>query len=238
MLINYIISKYGDVLSAYDIIGSSYLYVRRYWDVVKVLCVSGGLGYVLDAGSGPCNQGLGLVRLCGTHLLVCLDISAELLRAGREYCLRHSNSVTEFVAGDLRMLPFRNDVFSAILSIAVLHHLTHNDLAKALRELGRTLSKSGLILMSTWTPWQLRFLPWLIITYLIKLLYFKSPVRVALVPWRVRRRYKVLRYYVLHTISEISKVLERIGFNILVKCIYTPFKRKVIKNNLIIALKE
>ncbi len=240
-MLQYLLRKYADILSAYEVIGSRYVYTRKYWDLVKLVCFNKQrLKYVLDAGSGPCNQGYGVLNLCNTSLIACLDISNEVLKSGKvNYLGKLSKGLMEFIAGDLRKMPFRDEVFDSVVSIATLHHLEANDLLIALREIKRVTKSSGTVLISTWSPWQIRFILWLIISYICKVINPKIPARRVLVPWKIKRlKRKVLRYYVLYTLSEIRSFIKEVGLKEVISDIYTPFKRRFVKNNFVLAIKR
>ena len=104
---------------------------------------------VLDAG---CGNGRNAVAAEGMGLTVVgFDISAAMLQKAREKC------ACGFVRADARLVPFRDDIFDAALSIAVIHHLeTETERHDALREIGRALKPGGRALIGVWAREQER----------------------------------------------------------------------------------
>lgn len=106
-------------------------YKRRVFDrVSKELKREGN--YFLDAGSGALPN---LHRASGFERIVCVDISIVGLMAAQK-ALGAKGSC---VVADLAQLPFRDDVFDAILCSHVLYHVPKDDQATAVAEMYRTL---------------------------------------------------------------------------------------------------
>jgi SAM-dependent methyltransferase len=104
---------------------------------------------VLDAGCGNGRNALAAEGL--GHMVVGFDVSAAMLQKAREKC------GCGLVRADARLVPFRDDIFDAALSIAVIHHLeTEDGRLEALRELGRALKPSGRALIGVWAREQER----------------------------------------------------------------------------------
>ncbi|KAK6938190.1 Methyltransferase type 11 [Dillenia turbinata] len=99
---------------------------------------------VLDAGCGN-GKYLGLVPSC--YFIGC-DISAPLINicADRGY---------EVVVADAVNLPYRSCFGDAVISIAVLHHLSTEERRKrAVCELIRVVKRGGLVLITVWAKEQ------------------------------------------------------------------------------------
>ncbi len=94
---------------------------------------------VLDAG---CGSGRDTKRLSDRGLQVQgIDISTGLLEVAKK-----SFPDLQFVEGDLRKLPFRNETFDGIWVCASLLHLeTVEDVEKAFGELHRILRRGGVV---------------------------------------------------------------------------------------------
>lgn len=88
--------------------------------------------YFLDAGSGALPN---INRASGFEHLVCVDISIVGLRAAQTAL----GTKGVCVVADLAHLPFRDDVFDAILCSHALYHIQKDDQAKAVAEMYRTL---------------------------------------------------------------------------------------------------
>jgi len=103
---------------------------------------------VLDSGSGegrylrsfgfkyPCI-GLDLSKTALRRSLTSIETAAGIKTAGLDL------SVPDHVAGDVSMLPFKNDVFDGLLCLGVLQHLTAADREKTAAELFRVLKQGG-----------------------------------------------------------------------------------------------
>ncbi|KAI3888189.1 hypothetical protein MKX03_020587 [Papaver bracteatum] len=95
---------------------------------------------VLDAGCGN-GKYLGLNPEC---FYIGCDISPPLINI----CLDRGNEV---MVADAVNMPYRNDFGDAVISIAVLHHLsTESRRIKAIEELLRVVRKGGLALITVW----------------------------------------------------------------------------------------
>lgn len=82
-----------------------------------------------------------------------LDTSQKLIDLAKS---KYANSAVKFlkIPGQ-DSLPFPNDYFNVIYSIAVFHHLPGKDLRKELaRELYRVLKPGGKIIITVWNLWQ------------------------------------------------------------------------------------
>jgi SAM-dependent methyltransferase len=88
----------------------------------------------LDLGGGSGMTGRLLTTTAGTSLVVCMDISAEMLR--------HSGLPS--VQGDAMKLPFADGSFDLIVAAAFLHHVPGRE-SEVLRECARILAPNGRI---------------------------------------------------------------------------------------------
>ncbi len=90
---------------------------------------------VLDLG---CGNGASTANIKG-QLVVGLDLSEkQLIKAKKRFPKR------EFVVGDARNLPFKNNSFDLIIAINMLHHV--NDPENVLKDCFRVLKKGGKLL--------------------------------------------------------------------------------------------
>ena len=113
------------------------------WNVIKKFNNSiNPNSNILDAG---CGNGKNMVYLQNEgHNLIGIDFSDGLLNICKKKNLNVQNS-------DLRDLPFNNNTFDYVISIAVIHHLkTETDRIKALNELLRVTKKGGKVLFTMW----------------------------------------------------------------------------------------
>ncbi|KAM0675648.1 hypothetical protein GVAV_001016 [Gurleya vavrai] len=90
---------------------------------------------ILDAG---CGNG----RSSHNNDVISLDYSYNLLNQNK--CFNKINSC-------VTLLPFKNETFDALLSVAVIHHLsTPEKRKKALKEMHRVLKNNGRVLIYVW----------------------------------------------------------------------------------------
>ncbi len=222
-----------DAAEVYDRIAEGYVHWRtRAWPIVKL--VRGRR--ISDLGSGPCVNGAEVVGRGEAEYAVCLDISLRMLEIGlRKY---GNKLLVDFVAGDVRYLPFRSKSFDSILSIAVLHHISPKEIGRVLSEVARIVRELGLILITTWSPWQARFLVHLIRNYLMKLVNPRVFPRKVLVPWR-KRGVTYFRTYYLYTLTELRNLVAKyVKPRVLLSSMYSRSRKaRSSQNNLIIAIK-
>lgn len=132
-------------ISAYDEMADEY--AERFSSVDLTAdreCLMSGLptsdGLVLDAGCGP-GRDCRLFSRDGARVLG-LDLSSSLLdRAGRV-------TSAPLAQGDVRRLPFGDQVFAGIWCCAVLLHLDPADFVRALREFHRVLMSGGVLFVT------------------------------------------------------------------------------------------
>jgi len=230
-LIAKVIDKYADIITLYDEISKGYIHWRsKGWSIVNIVRYCGE-GILADLGSGHCIQGYTGLKVSNVNYVLCLDISPGMLTKGKNM-FQHSN-IIDFIATDITSIPLRKKCLKCALVIASLHHLDYRDLVKALYEIRRTMLDRGLVIITTWSPWQLRFLPKLIMNYLLKLLDPLVNPRIILVPWR-RRNIKLLRIYFLYTLKELLNLSKMLGFKILSFGYYSPHRRGSINTYLVL----
>lgn len=97
---------------------------------------------VLDAG---CGNGKNMIYLQNKGISVKgIDFSEKLLQICRDKKL-------DVEEADIRNLPFNNNSFDYVISIAVIHHLSkESDRHKAITEMLRVCKPGGKVLFSTW----------------------------------------------------------------------------------------
>jgi SAM-dependent methyltransferase len=104
--------------------------------------------YLLDAGSGPIQYPEYLTYSEGFKYRVCADLSKVALMEAR----KRIGSQGLFVIADISALPFRADVFEAVISLHTLHHLPAEDQQDGYLELWRVLSPGNMaVIVNGWT---------------------------------------------------------------------------------------
>ncbi|KAF4532852.1 hypothetical protein B566_EDAN001455, partial [Ephemera danica] len=101
----------------------------------------------LEPGSLVCDVG------CGSGKY--LHVNPDVFKVGGDRCSRLTELAREkeheVMVCDNLALPFRDDSFDAVLSVAVVHHFaTTERRVNALRELARVLRIGGRLLISVW----------------------------------------------------------------------------------------
>ena len=95
---------------------------------------------ILDIGSGN-----GRNSNYNKHVIFCIDISNEQLKM-------NCSMINFSIHGNMISIPFKNNSFDSILSIASFHHLkTIEQRHSSLKEMKRVLTKNGKILLSVWS---------------------------------------------------------------------------------------
>ena len=108
-------------------------------------------GSVLDAGCGNGRHAALLEER--VHHAVGLDASRNLLSVARPRV-----PGATFVQGDLCVLPFRDEAFTAAIAVASIHHLASEaERVTAMREIARVLRPGGRAFVTAWALEQPRF---------------------------------------------------------------------------------
>jgi len=111
---------------------------------------------ILDFG---CGNGRLAGFLNDNHKeFVGVDISQKLINIAKQ---RYSSEKTKFIKVDplSTKLPFENNYFNTIFSIAVFHHFPSKKYAqKIAKELHRVLKPGGKIIVTVWNLWQKQYL--------------------------------------------------------------------------------
>lgn len=118
-----------------------------------------------------------------------------------------------FKVADTFNLPFPDNHFDSIWSIAVFHHIPSKQLRlQALQEIKRILKTNGKLIITCWNLYQSNYLKLLFKFTLIKLLGgSKLDFEDILVPWG---KTDVYRYYHAFTRKELKKLFQKAGFKI------------------------
>jgi ubiquinone/menaquinone biosynthesis C-methylase UbiE len=119
----------------------------------------------------------------------------------------------KFFVGDALNLPFSDNFFDKVYSIALLHHIPSEDFRiKVLKEAKRVLKSGGILILTCWKICRLReILVLLKYTFLKIVGKSKLDFRDAFVPWDK----KMLRYYHFFTQKELENLVRKVGFEIL-----------------------
>ncbi|MEW6063509.1 MAG: class I SAM-dependent methyltransferase [Nanoarchaeota archaeon] len=154
-------------------------------------------GKILEVGCGNCRN----LLIFAKNGFDCygIDFSDEMLKYAKKYCKKYAFKV-KLKKARAEKLPFKNESFDYVLSIAVLHHLNSKEKRiKSLKEIKRVLKNEGEALILVWNK-------------LIPRFFFKP--KDYFVPWRVKGK-AYLRYYYFFTYWELKKLLKKSGFKII-----------------------
>ena len=114
---------------------------------------------------------------------------------------------------DILDLPFPNNYFDSIWTIAVFHHIPSVELrVKALTEMKRVLKRNGKIIMTCWNLYQPSYLKLLLKFFFRKLLaQSRLDFKDIFVPWK---KTKIQRYYHAFTRRQLEKLARRAGLKV------------------------
>lgn len=161
---------------------------------------------VLDAG---CGNGRLLDLFKDKNIdYVGLDFSKGLIEIARK---KHSQH--RFVVGDVLDLPFSNDSFNIVFSVAVLHHIPSKEFRqKVLKEARRVLKPGGTLILTVWDVWGKKKAWFNVLKHsFLKILgQSKLDFLDVFVPWGD----KALRYYHYFTKTELVNLVKEAGFKI------------------------
>lgn len=175
-------------------------YNFRHWSIfrseLEVLAQRWQEGSLLNIG---CAHGPDFLSFRQNFDLYGVDFSLQMLRFARKYS-RKFNFTANLVVADVSHLPFPDEVFDWVISVATYHHIKGKRERQAvLNELRRVLKPGGEAFITVWNRWQPRF--WF------------SGQEVA-VPWRTKNK-TLERYYYLFSYPELERLVKQAGFKVL-----------------------
>lgn len=120
---------------------------------------------------------------------------------------------SRFVVADALNLPFPENHFDKILSVAVLHHIPSEEYRlRFLKEAHRVLKPGGLLILTVWDLWQ-KPAAWKSL-FKLTILKIKGESKLdfkdIFVPWQK----KVNRYFHCFTKNELKRIVNKAGFKI------------------------
>jgi ubiquinone/menaquinone biosynthesis C-methylase UbiE len=191
----------------YNLIAEDFSRTRRYiWKDFQPLAEYSKAGdKVLDLG---CGNGR-LLELLGSKKIHYLGVDnvPNLIQIARK---RHPSY--NFQLADALSLPFADDSFDKIYSIAVLHHIPSQELRlKFLIEARRVLKSKGLLILTVWNLWQRRGLKPNLKYAVLKILGLsKLDFKDVFIPWV--KIYQ--RYFHCFSKGELKKLAGEAGFGV------------------------
>lgn len=223
------------VKEVFEKIAVSYDRGRRPWtELVDAELAGGGdTAPLLDAGCGTGRISAHLAARCE---VVCLDIARSMVRIALRRALRRGVYANLHpVQSSMVSLPFRDSSFSAVVSLAAIHHLPlRGRRVKALREFSRSLKDGGSLLVTAWSL----LLPRNILASLLCRLRGEAfEFGDAYVPWRAGGRV-LRRFYHLYTLRELRRDVEEAGFRVEKAYWWSPGSRFVKRNAVVVGKKR
>ena len=175
-------------------------YNFRHWPIfrseLEMLAQRWQKGRLLNIG---CAHGPDFLPFTQSFDLYGMDFSTEMLKFAQKYAHKFNFPVS-LLAADASHLPYADETFDWVISVATYHHIKGEEKKQAaLSELRRVLKPGGEAFITVWNHWQPRF--WL------------KPKEVA-VPWRKRGK-TLYRYYYLFSYPELEKLVKKAGFEVL-----------------------
>ena len=119
-----------------------------------------------------------------------------------------------FQVADILNIPFSDNYFDSIWLIAVFHHIPSKELRlEVLKEMARVLKKRGLVVVTCWNFYQLRYIK-LLLKYFLRKIFTKNKLdfKDILVSWG---REGIDRYYHVFSRRELKKLFKKAGFKII-----------------------
>ena len=136
------ITEKNFVLESYELIASQFDKTRGYlWKGVKEFLIDlKKNSLVFDAGCGN-----------GKNMLFREDITMIGCDFCKEFTNICKNKQLEITLANIKHIPYRNNIFDAVISIAVLHHISNvNERIKVIKELVRITKPNGKIMIQVW----------------------------------------------------------------------------------------
>ncbi len=148
-----------------------------------------------------------------------LDISSSLLKEAKKRLeiKKINNSNIKFINIKSLKVPFKDEYFDSVFSIAVLHHVPSRKFRlKILKEFYRVLKPNGKVIITNWNLWQGKYLN-LIFKYAILKFLGQSQMDFSdiMIPWK-NQKGEILakRYYHAFTKRELINLILISGFKI------------------------
>lgn len=118
--------------------------IKDYATLCEDVLNSSSEGWALDLACGSLAFTAEVYANCSNRPVVFLDQSLKLLRKGKSRLERLKGSISEnmfFLHADALQLPFKDNIFNAVISLNLLHCI--DDVKTALKEIKRVLTHGG-----------------------------------------------------------------------------------------------
>lgn len=138
-----------------------------------------------------------------------LDFSEKLIEIAKK---RYPKA--NFLIGDATKLPFENEFFDKVYSIALFHHIPSKELRLlVLKEIKRVLKKNGFLILTVWNLWKNWKTRKLIFKFAILKILKKTELDFGdiLMDWKGIKNF----YFHCFTKKELKKLVCQSGFDII-----------------------
>ena len=163
-----------------------------YWKGIKNFLLSIDSGIILDMGCGN-----------GKNMLLRKDCKA----IGFDFCENNvkicKEKKLEVMIADIRRVPYRNNAFDTVISVAVLHHVKDNR-KESVKEMLRVLKPGGLLFLQVWAD---------TVTKTKKFIHIEG--NDYFVTWYVNKEKTLKRYYHLFSLDELRNLFEDLNVDII-----------------------
>lgn len=142
-----------------------------------------------------------------------IDTSSKLISLAKTNFADYK--LARFLVGDALSLPFENDTFDYVVSIAVLHHIPSHKLRRqVVSEMDRVLKKGGEMTISVWNLWQQKYLRYIFAEIFKKMAHLsKLDFKDCYIPWK--RGNVINRYCHAFTEKELTGLIQDCGFQVI-----------------------
>ncbi|MFA6973775.1 MAG: class I SAM-dependent methyltransferase [Parcubacteria group bacterium] len=202
----------GETEDGYDLVADKFSQTRKhFWR---------GLEFIKDyvqAGDRVLDFGCGNGRLLELFVdkkieYVGVDVSQKLLDLAKNRYNSESATFLKIVPGQIT-LPFPDNYFNAVYSIAVFHHLPTAHAARMAQELQRVTKSGGHVVVTVWNLWQRKYLKNILQNWRAKLLG-KSDLdwNDCFISFKDNQGEIFPRYHHAFTRGELRKLFSAAGF--------------------------
>lgn len=183
----------------FDEIAESWYRVRhypRFKEELEEMAQRWVRGRLLNIG---CAHGPDFLPFRANFELWGMDFSPKMVKLAQKYADKFG-FVPNLVVGDALFLPFSENSFDWVISVATFHHI-QGEIARgtAFCELRRVLKPGGEAFITVWNRWQPRF-------------WFRG--KEVKIPWRLKDK-TVYRYYYLFSYEELKKLAMKAGLEVI-----------------------
>lgn len=197
----------------YNLIAEDFSRTRQFfWGDLKFLSQYAEKGdRILDLG---CGNGR-LVELFKDKDVeyIGVDSSEKLIEAAKNHYPE-----AKFQAADALNLPFPENFFDKVFSVAVLHHIPSKEFRiQFLEEIKRVLKPKGLLVLTVWNLWQKKTAWKLLFKNTCLKLIGKSKLdfKDIFYPWKnSAQKTLIQRYFHLFNKKELEKLAQEAGFSV------------------------